>query len=38
MPAYRPSPTKRERNRRTIYTFQKRSLIDPLVEVFNGAS
>jgi hypothetical protein len=38
MPAYRPSPTRRERNRRTIYTFQKRNLIDPFLEVFNGAS
>ncbi len=37
-PAYRPSPLKRQRNRRTIYTFQQRSLIDPLVEVFNGPS
>jgi hypothetical protein len=38
MPAYRPSPTRRERNRRTIYTFQKRNLIDPFLDVFNGAS
>ncbi len=30
--------TKAERNRRTIYTFQQRSLINPLVEVFNGAN
>ena len=28
--------TRRERNRRTIYTFQQRSLIDPMMEVFNG--
>jgi hypothetical protein len=35
-PAYHPSPSKRERNRRTIYTFQQRSLVDPIVEVFNG--
>lgn len=35
-PAYQPSPAKRERNRRTIYTFQKRSLVDPVVEAFNG--
>jgi hypothetical protein len=35
-PAYRPSAKKRERNRRTIYTFQQRSLLDPIVEVFNG--
>jgi hypothetical protein len=37
-PAYQASPTKRERNRRTIYTFQQRSLIDPMIEVFNGAN
>lgn len=35
-PAYHTSPLKRQRNRRTIYTFQQRSLIDPLIEVFNG--
>ena len=35
-PAYQVSPRKRDRNRRTIYTFQQRSLIDPLVDVFNG--
>ena len=35
-PAYQPSPTRRERNRRTIYTFQKRSIVNPLVEQFNG--
>ncbi len=35
-PAYQPSPTRRQRNHRTIYTFQKRSLVDPVVEVFNG--
>ena len=38
MPAYRPSPTRAERNRRTIYTFQKRNLIDPFLDVFNGPS
>jgi hypothetical protein len=38
MPAYRSSPSRRERNRRTIYTFQKRNSIDPFLEVFNGAS
>jgi hypothetical protein len=37
-PAYHPSPEKRLRNRRTVYTFQQRSLLDPLVEVFNGAN
>jgi len=37
-PLYHPSPLKRQRNRRTIYTFQQRSLIDPMVDVFNGPS
>jgi hypothetical protein len=37
-PAYHPSPKKSQRNRRTVYTFQQRSLIDPMVEVFNGPS
>ena len=37
-PAYQPSPVRRDRNRRTIYTFQKRSLLDPMVEVYNGPS
>jgi hypothetical protein len=35
-PAYMPSSKKSERNRRTIYTFQQRSLVDPFIEVFNG--
>jgi hypothetical protein len=35
-PAYQPSPTRRERSRRTIYTFQKRSIVNPVVEQFNG--
>ena len=35
-PVYRPSATRRERHRRTIYTFQQRSQMDPLIEVFNG--
>ncbi|MGH9629040.1 MAG: DUF1549 and DUF1553 domain-containing protein, partial [Bryobacteraceae bacterium] len=35
-PAYHPSALRRHRNRRTIYTFQQRSLIDPMIEVFNG--
>ena len=35
-PVYHASPLKRQRNRRTIYGFQQRSLIDPLIEVFNG--
>jgi hypothetical protein len=34
-PAYLPSKTPRERNRRTIYTFRYRTLPDPLLEVFN---
>jgi hypothetical protein len=34
-PAYVPSKTPRERNRRTIYTFRYRTLPDPLLEVFN---
>ncbi len=37
-PAYEASLAKADRNRRTIYTFQQRSLINPLVEVFNGAN
>jgi hypothetical protein len=37
-PAYRSSAKKRHRNRRTVYTFQQRSLVDPMIEVFNGAS
>ena len=37
-PAYRASPAKRDRNRRSIYTFQQRSLIDPMLEVFNAPS
>ncbi len=37
-PVYRPSPKKSDRNRRTIYTFQQRSLVNPMVEVFNGPS
>src|SRR2546425_3196857 len=35
-PAYQPSSTRLERNRRTIYTFQKRSIVNPVVEQFNG--
>jgi len=37
-PVWEPSPVRAERNRRTIYTYQQRSLMDPLVEVFNGAN
>lgn len=36
-PPYQPSPSRIERNRRTVYTFQQRSLIDPLVEPFDPA-
>jgi len=35
-PLYRPSARKADRNRRSIYSFQQRSLIDPMIEVFNG--
>lgn len=38
MPAYRPSTKARDRHRRTIYTYQQRNLVDPLLEVFNGPS
>jgi mono/diheme cytochrome c family protein len=34
-PAYQPSRTPDERNRRTIYAFRYRTLADPLLEVFN---
>lgn len=34
-PAYQPSPTPLERNRRTIYAFRYRTLSDPMLEVFN---
>ena len=37
-PIYEAEPTRRRRNRRSIYGFQQRSLIDPMVEVFNGAN
>ncbi len=36
-PPFVPSPTRAERNRRTVYTIQIRSLINPLLEVFNSA-
>ncbi len=38
MPAYRASSSARERHRRTLYTFQKRNLTDPMLEVFNAPS
>lgn len=34
-PAYQPSRTPQERNRRTIYAFRYRTLADPMLEVFN---
>jgi hypothetical protein len=34
-PAYQPSPTPAERNRRTLYAFRYRTLPDPMLEVFN---
>ncbi|MBW3542402.1 MAG: PSD1 and planctomycete cytochrome C domain-containing protein [Planctomycetes bacterium] len=34
-PAYQPSATPEERNRRTIYAFRYRTLPDPLLEVLN---
>ncbi|MGH9840791.1 MAG: DUF1549 and DUF1553 domain-containing protein [Blastocatellia bacterium] len=37
-PAWDTTLQRAARNRRTIYTFQQRSLVNPLVEVFNGAS
>jgi len=37
-PPYEPSPRRSQRNRRTIYTFQKRGIGDPMLEVFNSAS
>ena len=35
--AYEPSKTRAERNRRTIYTHQMRTLVNPMLEVFNVA-
>ncbi|MBY0506686.1 MAG: PSD1 and planctomycete cytochrome C domain-containing protein [Bryobacteraceae bacterium] len=37
-PPYHPSALRRERNRRSVYLFQQRSLIDPFIDVFNGPS
>ena len=37
-PVYEAEPTRRRRNRRSVYSFQQRSLMDPLVEAFNGAN
>jgi Protein of unknown function (DUF1553). len=38
MPAYRPSPEKSARHRRTVYAFQRRNLTDPMLDVLNGPS
>ena len=37
-PVYEAEPTRRRRNRRSVYSFQRRSMIDPMIEVFNGAN
>ncbi len=37
-PAYEPSPTPPERNRRSIYAYRVRGQADPLMEVFNQPS
>ncbi|MEM8484528.1 MAG: PSD1 and planctomycete cytochrome C domain-containing protein [Bacteroidota bacterium] len=37
-PAYQPSRTPAQRNRRTIYAYRYRGLPDPLLEVFNKPS
>ena len=34
-PAYQPSPTPEERNRRTIYAYRVRGLANPFLETFN---
>jgi len=34
-PAYQPSPTPAERNRRTIYAYRVRGQADPFLEIFN---
>ena len=34
-PVWQPSPKKAERNRRSVYLYQKRGIPDPLLEVFN---
>ena len=36
-PIWEPSPTRVERNRRTVYTLQLRGLPNPLLDVFNAA-
>ena len=37
-PVYEAEPSRRRRNRRSVYSFQQRSLLDPLIEAFNGAN
>ena len=37
-PPYYEEGRREERNRRSVYSFQQRSLIDPMIEVLNGAS
>ena len=37
-PPYEPSPLRAQRNRRTVYTYQKRGIGDPMMEVFNSPS
>ena len=37
-PAYQPSATPNERNRRSIYSLKLRGLLDPMMEVFNQPS
>ncbi|MHC4996158.1 MAG: DUF1553 domain-containing protein, partial [Planctomycetota bacterium] len=34
-PSYQPSPTPKQRNRRTIYAYRTRGQADPFLEVFN---
>ena len=34
-PAYQPSPTPAQRNRRTIYAYRVRGMADPFLELFN---
>ena len=37
-PPYYEEGRREDRNRRSVYSFQQRSLIDPMIEVLNGAS
>ncbi len=34
-PLWQPSPERAQRNRRSIYTYQKRGIPDPMMEIFN---